>query len=177
MSGGCWHVPACSVCSLLPFPRFRVREIYVLHISPPRRRAASPFLRAANYNLHPCSDGELHAPTLQQHCRPTLQIAEDLLQNNLKLGQYSSFVWIFGSILLYPILKFFSSFPLNCLCCMLQVVVDQCEPWSGRKIDLQIDPVYLPCTEEARALIQVSSHWSRLTILACDWSRADNTLL
>ena len=53
---------------------------------------------------------------------------------------------------------------------MLQVVVDQCEPWSGRKIDLQIDPVYLPCTEEARALIQVSSHWSRLTTLSSDWS-------
>ena len=51
--------------------------------------------------------------------------------------------------------------------CMLQVVVDQCEPWSGRKIDLQIDPVYLPCTEEARALIQVS----------CDWLRAGNTRL
>ena len=61
--------------------------------------------------------------------------------------------------------------------CMLQVVVDQCEPWSGRKIDLQIDPVYLPCTEEARALIQVSCDWSRLTTLACDWSRDDNTRL
>ena len=47
-----------------------------------------------------------------------------------------------------------------CMLLLLQVVVDQCEPWSGRKIDLQIDPVYLPCSEEARALIQVSSHWS-----------------
>ena len=53
---------------------------------------------------------------------------------------------------------------------MLQALVDQCEPWSGRKIDLQIDPVYLPCTEEARALIQVSCDWLRLTILFSDWS-------
>ena len=38
-----------------------------------------------------------------------------------------------------------------------QVVRDESEPWSGQKIDLQIDPVYLPSSEDRAALCQVAS--------------------
>lgn len=38
-----------------------------------------------------------------------------------------------------------------------QVVRDESEPWSGQKIDLQIDPVYLPSAEDRAALCQVAS--------------------
>ena len=37
-----------------------------------------------------------------------------------------------------------------------EVVQDESEPWSGQKIDLQIDPVYLPSSEDRAALCQVA---------------------
>ena len=48
------------------------------------RRGAALHLRFSGRQITiftPCSDGELHAPTLQQDFRPRLQIAEALLQN------------------------------------------------------------------------------------------------
>ena len=64
-----------------------------------------------------CSDGELHAPTLQQDCRATLQTRGTLLQNNLILGQYSSFVLILGPTLFNPIIKIFIFLPAPCCAC------------------------------------------------------------
>ena len=34
---------------------------------------------------------------------------------------------------------------------------DESAPWSGQKIDLQIDPVYLPSSEDRAALCQVAT--------------------
>ena len=39
----------------------------------------------------------------------------------------------------------------------MQVVRDDSAPWSGQKIDLQIDPVHLPSSEDRAALCQVAS--------------------
>ena len=38
---------------------------------------------------------------------------------------------------------------------MLQVVEDDYQPWSRERIDLQLDPGYLPCSEERSVLLQV----------------------
>ena len=34
-------------------------------------------------------------------------------------------------------------------------MIDNYLPWSGEKIDLQVDPVYLPCSEERSVMVQV----------------------
>ena len=34
-------------------------------------------------------------------------------------------------------------------------MIDNYQPWSGEKIDLQVDPVYLPCSEERSVMVQV----------------------
>ena len=35
------------------------------------------------------------------------------------------------------------------------MVIDNYQPWSADKIDLQVDPVYLPCSEERSVMVQV----------------------
>ena len=37
----------------------------------------------------------------------------------------------------------------------MQVMIDNYQPWSADKIDLQVDPVYLPCCEERSVMVQV----------------------
>ena len=38
----------------------------------------------------------------------------------------------------------------------MQVLVDDYQPWSSEKIDLQVEPLYLPYNEEKSVMLQVS---------------------
>ena len=38
---------------------------------------------------------------------------------------------------------------------MLQVIRDDLSPWTSEKIDIQVDPAFLPCSEERSVMLQV----------------------